>query len=327
MTVPRCIVVDRENTERPPRDFAAVSSALGGVSPEDLRDIAVWVGKQATELIRSMRGEFAGEGGHVAVDQLKSSAVDPVTAVDKASERLIREELLAATPGARVLGEEEGVDASESQEGAGGLLWVVDPIDGTVNFIYGIPAFSVSIAATVGGVPVAAAVIDVMAGRAYSAACGGEARCDEFGDANANSPQRILTIPEESASDAALGSALVATGFSYLATRRKAQAELLVKVLPKVRDIRRIGSAALDLCFIAEGKIDAYFEHGLGPWDHAAGVLIAARAGAIVSMPTLDVNSNEGVQVTAAKPGVYEPLQELLKQHVSGGAVEPVSAV
>lgn len=332
MTSTQTIVLDRMATEQPPAAFSRVEEACDGITVAELRDIAVHVGLEAAALVKNMRESLVDAHGHVRVARVKSSDVDPVTQVDKASEGLIRRRLLEAVPNSRVLGEEEGEDDGElnsaDREADSGLLWVVDPIDGTVNFVYGVPAYAVSIAATVDGLPVAGVVIDVANGLVSSAAVGEEATeavVKDFSRADASSARqgRVLSVDQE-ADEGGLSKALVATGFAYLAERREKQAELLTQLLPEVRDIRRIGSAAIDLCHIAAGRVDAYYEHGLGPWDHAAGVLIAARAGAIVQMPQLHVQSTAGVQVMAAKPGVWEPLQARLSDLVAGGVVVPV---
>lgn len=323
MNSPRTSFLDAASTACLPPSFDDASRALGGVSVSTLRRAAVEVGLEAAAAIERMRAELVGTDGHVRVAQVKSSAVDPVTQVDRASESLIRRRLLEQFPASRVLGEEEGEgDASERHaEGDSGLLWVVDPIDGTVNFVYGIPAYAVSIAATVAGIPVASAVVDVAHGLVYSAATGEEALLHTAAQWAQHAPGKVLRVSTE---DDQLQTTLVATGFAYLSERREAQAKLLTRLLPKVRDIRRLGSAAIDLCHVASGRVDAYFEHGLGPWDHAAGVLIAARAGAIVQMPDLNVMSTAGVQVMAAKPAVANALLQELSAHTTGGVLAPV---
>lgn len=310
----------------------------GASTPAQLESIALTVGLEAAELVRTMRADKADATGAVHAAATKSSAVDPVTEVDQASERLIRRRLLEELPGSTVLGEEEGGGEDQNDSSADRVMWVVDPIDGTVNFMYGVPAYAVSIAATVDGLPVAAAVIDVAHETSYVAHVGGPARKitgqtetelrinqDEAGAADAVDGESAGGSDADQGSTDDLATALVATGFAYLAPRREAQAELLTHVLGKVRDIRRMGSAALDLCHVASGEVDAYYEHGLGPWDHAAGVLIAARAGAMVLMPNLTVQSSEGLQVMAAKPDVFAGLGQLLDRHTTGGALYPVS--
>ena len=290
---------------------AGASTRGKTLSPADLEAVALEVAREAAVLIRRRRGELADEHGHVGVVGTKTSEVDPVTEVDQASEKLITEQLLQRVPGSRVLGEESGLSSEDSAPGE--VLWIVDPIDGTVNFLYGVPAYAVSIAAVVNGQPVAGVVVDVTGQVAYVAHAGGPARrLKDIADKAAAVTLRVEPAEQEAAPGGALGKALVATGFSYVAEDRRRQAERLTRLLPKVRDIRRIGSAALDLCRVASGEVDAYFEHGLGPWDHAAGCLIAARAGAISVAPDYDVTKEEKALVLAVKPGVAAELAELL---------------
>ncbi|WP_448850896.1 inositol monophosphatase family protein [Corynebacterium sp. 335C] len=255
--------------------------------PGELRDIAELLAAEAARLIRGMRADLGDDLAETA--RTKSNAVDPVTAVDEASERRIRELLAALRPGDAILGEEGGADA-----GTTGVRWIVDPVDGTVNFLYGIPAYAVSIAAESGGRVVAAAVADVPRGRVHSAALGQGARVRE-----ADGRSRALRA---SGADE-LATALVATGFSYDPARRSRQGRVAAELLGSVRDIRRIGSAAIDLCLLADGAIDAYYEHGLGEWDWAAGALIAEEAGAVVTRPERTASA-EGHAVIAAAPGV-----------------------
>ena len=314
-----------ESNQAPLRVFDEVSTAgeAGAstrgktLSPADLEAVALEVAREAAVLIRRRRGELADEHGHVGVVGTKTSEVDPVTEVDQASEKLITEQLLQRVPGSRVLGEESGLSSEDSAPGE--VLWIVDPIDGTVNFLYGVPAYAVSIAAVVNGQPVAGVVVDVTGQVAYVAHAGGPARRlqDSAGSADSSDKAAAVTLrvepaEQEAAPGGALGKALVATGFSYVAEDRRRQAERLTRLLPQVRDIRRIGSAALDLCRVASGEVDAYFEHGLGPWDHAAGCLIAARAGAISVAPDYDVTKEAKALVLAVKPGVAAELAELL---------------
>ena len=313
-------ILQRAQSEQAPlRVFDEVSTAgeAGAstrertFSPADLEAVALEVAREAAVLIRRRRGELADEHGHVGVVGTKTSEVDPVTEVDQASEKLITEQLLQRVPGSRVLGEESGLSSEDSAPGE--VLWIVDPIDGTVNFLYGVPAYAVSIAAVVNGQPVAGVVVDVTGQVAYVAHAGGPARrLKDIADKAAAVTLRVEPAEQEAAPGGALGKALVATGFSYVAEDRRRQAERLTRLLPQVRDIRRIGSAALDLCRVASGEVDAYFEHGLGPWDHAAGCLIAARAGAISVAPDYDVTKEAKALVLAVKPGVAAELAELL---------------
>jgi myo-inositol-1(or 4)-monophosphatase len=228
------------------------------VAHEDLLALALGVATQAADLVRSRRR------GGVEVSATKSSPVDIVTEVDKAAERLIFDRLLGARPGDGFLGE-EGAGA----ESTSGVQWIVDPIDGTVNFVYGLPQYAVSIAAAVDGRPVAGVVLNVETGERFTATEGGGAFLDGV---------RLRVDASEPATP--LSQRLVATGFSYVQEVRAAQAVAVAELLREVRDIRRLGSAALDLCAVAAGRVDAYVEEGLNPWDMAAGGLVATEAGA-----------------------------------------------
>ncbi|WP_431876843.1 inositol monophosphatase family protein [Amycolatopsis sacchari] len=257
--------------------------------PEDLKNTAVQVAREAADLVRRAReAMLAGEA--VQVDT-KSTDTDVVTAVDRASERLVRERLAELRPGDGVLGEEEGGAAGD------GVTWVVDPIDGTVNFLYGLPGFAVSVAAQIGGVSVAGAVVEPVDGRCWTAVRGGGAWLDGK-RLHVSSPQRLdLT--------------LVGTGFSYDGERRGRQAKVVGQLVSRVRDIRRAGAASLDLCAVAAGWLDAYVEHGLKRWDWAAGALIAEEAGAVVSLPGED--RELGADATyAASPAIADPLRKTL---------------
>jgi myo-inositol-1(or 4)-monophosphatase len=193
-------------------------------------------------------------------------------------------------PGEPILGEEAGGAAARP----GTVRWVVDPIDGTVNFIYGIPAFAVSIAAQLDGQSVAGAVADVASGDVYSAGVGLGAHVVTDG------VRRCLRCSEA----ADLSIKLLGTGFAYEPRRRAAQAALVAQMLPLIRDIRRIGSAALDLCMVAAGRLDGYYEHGLNVWDWAAGALIASEAGAELLLPDPNEPGTSGCLLVAAAPTV-----------------------
>lgn len=259
--------------------------------PEILRAVAEHVVVAAAAYVQRRRAEiWAAPVGEVAT---KSSPTDPVTVVDTECEQLVRELLAGLRPGESILGEEGGGSPGR----AGAVQWVVDPIDGTVNFVYGIPAYAVSLAAQVDGVSVAGAVADVCSGEIFSAARGCGATLIVGDERRA---LRCADVTE-------LAMALVGTGFGYQAQRRAGQAALLAQVLPLVRDIRRFGSAALDLCQVAAGRLDAHYEHGLNVWDWAAGALIAAEAGAVVWTPS----EPAGVLVAAA-PGVAPELRAAL---------------
>lgn len=261
--------------------------------PEELRDIAERLVGEAAEFVRRRRAEIVGVGSAV---RTKSGPTDPVTLADIETEQLVRDRLESLRPGDPVLGEEGG----GTRESTGAVRWVVDPIDGTVNFLYGIPAYAVSLAAQVDGVSVAGAVADIAGGRIYSAAAGSGAFVSS---GEARRRLRCSTADD-------LSMALLGTGFGYSPQRRAAQAALLANLLPAVRDVRRLGSAALDLCMVAGGLLDAHYEHGLNEWDWAAGALIAAEAGAVVVLPGADV-AGAGLLVAAA-PGVVGPLIEAL---------------
>jgi myo-inositol-1(or 4)-monophosphatase len=235
----------------------------------------------------------------VSVEATKSSAVDIVTAVDRDTETLIRSLILEARPDDGIVGEEEA-----RHVGTSGLDWIVDPIDGTVNFLYGIPAWAVSIAVAegaaddgTGGRTVAGVVVNPVNGELFEASVDGGARLRG----------REMAVN----TDVPLSEALVGTGFGYRAERRREQAEVLLELLPQVRDIRRIGSASLDLCALAAGRIDAYYERGLNVWDHAAGALIAREAGARVAGVGGGVESK--ALIVAAAPGLYEELAAALR--------------
>ena len=236
----------------------------------------------------------------MSVVATKSSPVDIVTAVDRDTETLIRSLILEARPDDGIVGEEDATHI-----GTSGLDWVVDPIDGTVNFLYDIPAWAVSIAVVegagggaIGGTTIAGVVVNPVTGELFEATAGGGARLSG----------------RELAVNAAvpLGGALVGTGFGYAAERRREQAAVLLELLPKVRDIRRVGSAALDLCAVAAGRLDAYYERGLNAWDYSAGALIAREAGARLGGLRGGRESSE--LLIAAAPGLYEELAGALRE-------------
>lgn len=223
--------------------------------------------------------------------ETKSTRTDMVSEMDRASERLIVSTLLAARPDDGVVGEE-----GSARPGTSGLRWVIDPLDGTTNYLYAHPGWGVSIAAQDAGGVVAGVVADATHGTLFTATRGGGARRD-------GEPIRASACTD-------LATALVGTGFSYEPERRRRQAEVLVGLLPRVRDIRRMGAAAVDLCSVACGRLDAYYERGLGEWDLAAGALIAAEAGAVVT--GLDGGPARGDSVMASAPGIAASLSDLL---------------
>lgn len=253
-------------------------SSVGDPDPGELLGLAVEIAREAGGLLRARPTELSVTA--------KTSPTDAVTAMDTAAERLIVDRIRARRPDDAVLGEEGGVRA-----GSGPVRWVVDPLDGTVNYLYGIPAYAVSIAVEVSGRTEVGVVYDVVHDELYTATRGGGARLD-------GRQLRCSAVAE-------LGMALVATGFAYAAERRAAQARVLGAVLPVVRDIRRCGSAALDLCAVARGRVDAYYECCLSAWDLAAGALIATEAGAAV-------RGGPGALVVAAAPGLIDSLAGVL---------------
>ncbi|BBX44234.1 inositol-1-monophosphatase [Mycobacterium cookii] len=257
--------------------------------------------REAAAFVRRRRGEVFGTGsgdGDGTAVQTKTTPTDPVTIVDTETEQLLRDRLAHLRSGDAVLGEEIGGPTDPEAAADGAVTWVLDPIDGTVNFVYGIPAYAVSVAAQINGESVAGAVADVAGDRLYSAAIGLGA---QVVDAQGARGLRCSGVAD-------LSLALVGTGFAYSEQRRTAQAALVSKMLPRVRDVRRIGSAALDLCMVAAGRLDGYYEHGLKVWDSAAGGLIAAEAGARVLLPQPgDPDRNDRVTVAAA-PGIADQL-------------------
>ncbi len=255
-----------------------------------LRDVAELLATDAADFVRRRRGDL--------FVRTKSGPTDPVTIADTETEQFVRDRLAALRPGEPILGEENG--GSEADPGA--VRWVVDPIDGTVNFVYGIPAYAVSVAAQIDGVSVAGAVADVCSGEVYSAALHGGAHV------SSGPEHRVLTCSNATE----LPMTLLGTGFGYDPQRRAAQAALVAQMIPVVRDIRRIGSAALDLCAVAAGRLDAHYEHGLNVWDWAAGALIAAEAGAAVVLPDQDVSG--AAILVAAAPGVARQLLAALER-------------
>jgi len=269
-----------------------------------LRDLAVSAAREAGRLLTSREGK-------VDVAATKSSPTDVVTEMDRRSEELIRSRILAARPSDAILGEEGGLigNAGDAQ-----VLWVIDPLDGTVNYLYGLHDWAVSIAAevewTAGGAEGGEVGRKIVAGAVYvpkrdemfSAVAGGGAHLESGG---------IKSVLHCNA-DVPLARALVGTGFGYLEARRRVQGEVVAALLPEVRDIRRIGVASVDLCAVAAGRLDAFYERGLNYWDWAAGALVATEAGAIVGgLDGKPISSEMGV---AASPDLFNSLvAELVK--------------
>ena len=277
--------------------MAPASRLPHGVDAAELEQVACRVARAAGRLVVDERPV------DLAVAS-KSSDTDPVTVMDQRSQALIIRLLEQERPDDAVLGEEEG-----GASGTSGLTWVVDPIDGTVNYLYGIPAYAVSVAVVTGDPSrpgeweaVAGAVFNPELDELFHAHLGGGARL--------TTPRGTRTLRATAASDLAL--ALVATGFGYEAPTRARQAAVLVDLLPRVRDIRRHGGAALDLCGLAAGRIDAYYEAALNAWDRAAGELVAREAGAVVGGPVDDVPTRD--LVWGAAPGLAAEFAGLVRE-------------
>ncbi|MFE5742085.1 inositol monophosphatase family protein [Streptomyces celluloflavus] len=254
---------------------------------DELLELALEAARRAGTLLRE------GRPADLGVAATKTSPIDVVTEMDIASEKLITGFLAEHRPDDGFLGEE-----GASVAGSSGVRWVIDPVDGTVNYLYGLPSWAVSIAAEKDGETVAGVVAAPMRGETYRAVLGGGAYRDG---------ERLHHRPAPP-----LSQALVATGFGYLAERRAGQAEVVRTLLPRVRDIRRGGSAAIDLCDVACGRLDAYYERGLNPWDLAAGELIAREAGALTGGRPGEAASGE--LTLAASPALFEQLQPLLDE-------------
>ncbi|MEV7833830.1 inositol monophosphatase family protein [Streptomyces subrutilus] len=253
----------------------------------ELLDVALEAARLAGALLRD------GRPADLAVAATKSSPIDVVTEMDIAAEELIAGVLARRRPDDGLLGE-EGADVP----GTSGVRWIVDPLDGTVNYLYGLPAWSVSIAAEHRGETVVGVVEVPLRGETFHALLGGGAW------------RGGVRLACRAA--APLDRALVATGFAYVHGRRVQQAEVARRIVPLVRDIRRGGSAAVDLCDVAAGRLDGYWERGLNPWDLAAGELIAREAGALTGGRPGEPASGE--LALAATPAVFGLLQPLLDE-------------
>ena len=258
---------------------------------DDLLAIASQVAVAAGSLARMRRAEG------VEVADSKSSPVDVVTHADRETEGLIRAMLADARPDDGFLGEE-----SDASGGSSGLTWVVDPIDGTVNYLYGIPHYAVSIAVVEGDPDpltwsaLAGCVVNPAIGENFTATAGGGAFLGA-------TPIRVAPAVDVS-------QALIGTGFAYDSAMRGFQGRIVAELLPEVRDIRRQGTASLDLCAVACGRLNGYFERTLSPWDHAAGALIAREAGAMVTGLAGAAPSSDFI--LAAEPNLAERLERRL---------------
>ncbi len=254
------------------------------------------ISEDETHDLESLALGLASEAGTLLLEHLgrvrtglatKSSATDMVSEVDLASEALLVAGIRSARPLDGILGEEGTNDA-----GTSGVRWVLDPLDGTTNYLYGLPGFAVSIGIEVGGVPEIGVVFDPFHNEMFVARRQGGATCNGMPIACNDRP--------------GLDEALVGTGFGYDAARRAQQGGVVARLLPHVRDVRRVGSCAIDLCWVACGRLDAYYERGPRPWDHAAGLLIAAEAGAATLWD--EIGSSTGDLVVACAPAILDVL-------------------
>jgi myo-inositol-1(or 4)-monophosphatase len=282
----------------------------GVAGARELLVIAVGAALEAGQLL-------ASKEGRVEVAATKSSPTDVVTEMDGRAEELIRARILVARPDDAILGEEGGqVDGAADAP----ARWVVDPLDGTVNYLYGLHDWAVSIAAEVDHQIVAGAVYAPMRGELFTAVLGEGAWLESTrGSGTPGGPGESVIpdstferIPLRCRPGVPLDQALVATGFGYRAERRTVQGEVVAALLPRIRDIRRNGVASVDLCAVAAGRLDGYYERGLNYWDYAAGALVAAEAGAVVG------DSRGGPPSTsmtvAAGPGLFGPLRDALAE-------------
>jgi myo-inositol-1(or 4)-monophosphatase len=275
-------------------DPPSADAVVPGDLPADLLALALRAAEAAAATLTG-----AGAAAELVVST-KSTPTDPVTQMDRAAERVIAATIRAVRPDDAFVGEEGQADrAAEAAQDGARVRWIVDPIDGTVNFLYGIPQWGISIAAEVGGVVVAGVVADAVKGETFTAIRGRGAF------------RNGTPIAASHCGD--LAQALVGIGFGYAAGRRAAQARVLLEIVPLVRDVRRMGAASLDLCAVACGRLDAYYERGLNLWDHAAAGLIAAEAGARVeglfgAPPSAEL-------LVAAPPAIFPALHDLLVKH------------
>ncbi|MFY9933266.1 MAG: inositol monophosphatase family protein [Streptosporangiaceae bacterium] len=296
-----------------------MTDVQAGPDGRELLRMAVDAAAEAGRLLASWRGD-----GRPEVVQTKSSPTDVVTEMDRRSEALITGRIRAVRPGDTVLGEEGGQTAGDQsardqsagdqaagEQGSGAFAsgqvrWVIDPLDGTVNYLYGLRDWAVSIAAEVDGTVVAGVVEVPRAGERFTAIAGQGAWLHRDGSPGTPGSGTALRCN----SGVPLGQALVGTGFGYDAGRRQVQGEVVAALLPHVRDIRRGGSAAVDLCSVAAGRLDAYYERGLHAWDHAAGGLVAREAGARVG--GLAGQPESSSMTVAASPELYRQLDTFL---------------
>lgn len=262
-------------------------------APADLRELLALASDLALQA-----GRIHAEGRRRTLAlETKSSPTDVVSQVDREAEELILKRLQVERPGDALLAEEGSL-----LEGTSGVRWVVDPLDGTTNYVYGYPAYAASIAVEVDGRAAVGVVFDSSAGRLYRAVAGHGSVCDD----------RPIRAREPEGGPGDLSRALVATGFSYDAAQRERQGAVVAAMAGRIRDLRRGGTAALDLCRVAAGEVDAYWELDLSPWDYAAGTLIAREAGAAVEHAA--AAHGRGPAVVAAHPTLMPAFLELLTE-------------
>ena len=256
----------------------------GAALEAELLDVAV-------EAARAAGAELLARWRRPLEVGTKSTPTDPVTEADTSAEEAIREVLGRRRPDDSILGEEGG------ETGSGVLRWVVDPLDGTVNYLYGLPTFAVSVAVEDAAGGIAAVVLDPVSDELFSATRSGP----PFANGEPIAPSGCETLDR----------ALVGTGFGYEPEVRALQAEVVSRVLPRARDIRRAGAAALDMCWCAGGRLDAYYERGVKAWDIAAGTLICERAGLVVR--TLEAAGKLPSGIAVAAPGLIDELMALVE--------------
>lgn len=292
-------------------------------SPQQLQQIALELVQGAAVHARAeidkIHSELAAQTDEshylagVSLADTKSSITDPVTVIDQAVESWLKASLSAIDTDMKFLGEESAPEdmeqlhtglqlasgeysRSDDRISARDITWVADPIDGTVNLLYGLPLYAISLAAVVNGATVAGAVHHVMADTVYSAYVGGGAWRTQHG----------RTLQLRCSGKTEMATALIATGFSYDATTRREQTKILGDLIEHIRDIRRLGAAALDLCLLAEGAVDGYYERDLKIWDFAAAALVADESGAHVALPT----ASNTTLVAAASSSLFTQLAE-----------------
>jgi myo-inositol-1(or 4)-monophosphatase len=262
---------------------------------EELLSLAAEAARMAGELLSARAGRGAERGVRA-----KSTPTDLVSDADISSERAIRELLARRRPGDGFVGEEQG----GGEAGESGLQWVVDPLDGTINYLFGIPQWCVSVAVRDQERTLAGAIYDPNRDELFTATCESAAMLVR------GERSQPLDRSHASSEGVELSTAMLATGLAYDARVRAAQARVLARAAPRVRDIRRFGSAALDLAWTAAGRFDAYFERTVKQWDIAAGALLCERAG--LSVLELPVHTDLPWGILAAPPALAVPLMELV---------------